>query len=256
MPTEKKTESIHFKSFRRLAGGIVPDAPVVHTGSFGERAPDGAPDFLIRLPQRVLGIEHREVMKPQRSTRQVERAFEQNCDEILRMGREQAELRGLPPVRVSVFFGSTVPGARQERLALARALVDVVHDYMPEDKQNVRLDYEHFQGRDLHGIDTVHINRYDDFPSAGHWIAPRAAWVMSECTDLLQRAIAEKAPKYDRYRRHCDECWLLLVADSTKPSASIHPSDESLAHKYVSPFDRTFFLDAGMGTLHQLKTTT
>lgn len=255
MPTEKETEALHFKAFRFAAGDMIPDAPVIHTGRFGERAPGGAPDFIIRA-ESTLGIEHREVLKPQRDTGQHERAFEQYVDEILHMGREHAELRGLPRARVSVIFGNTVPQMPPGRLALARALADLVHDYMPNDKENVRLEYEHFRGRKLNGIETVFIHRYDQFGSTARWVAPRAGWVFSDCVELVQSAIDDKAPKYSGYRRHSDECWLLLVADSSKPSASIHPSEGSLAHVYRSPFDKTLFLDAGMANLHVLKTRT
>jgi hypothetical protein len=127
---------------------------------------------------------------------------------------------------------------------------------MPEDRRNVRLEHKQLRGRNLSGIDTVFIHRYDEFAATARWVAPRAGSVLADCVDLLQSAIDDKAPKFHGYREHCDECWLLLVADSSKPSASIHPSDKSLAHSYVSPFDRTYFLDFGMGTVHQLKTAT
>jgi hypothetical protein len=79
--------------------------------------------------------------------------------------------------------------------------------------------------------------------------------VLSDCTDLLQRTIDAKAGKYKTYRKHCSECWLVLVADSSKPSATIHPDERSLAHEYRSPFERTYFPDYGMGRLHTLRTT-
>jgi hypothetical protein len=78
--------------------------------------------------------------------------------------------------------------------------------------------------------------------------------VLADCIDLLQSAIDDKAPKLQGYLEHCDECWLLLVADSMKPSATIHPGAETLARTFISPFDRTFFLNFGMGTVSPLKT--
>jgi hypothetical protein len=227
---------------------------VKHSGTFGERAPDGAPDFLISTPSHVLGIEHREVLKPHKGDGPPERANERYEDEVLAMGQELAELRGLPRARVSVLFGNTVPTARSKRLELARVLEQLIHDHMPEDGKGVRLGYGDFRGRGIHGVDQVFIHRNDRVTRSGIWVAPRAGFVWRDCVPLLQSAIDDKAAKYTSYLKHCDECWLLIVADSFKPSAKIHADEKGLAHVFTSPFAKTFFLDFGMGRLHKLET--
>jgi len=256
LPTEKKTESFHFKSFRWLAPSVVvvPDGPVKHSDTFGERAPDGAPDFLISTPGHVLGIEHREVLKPHKTDGPPERAYERYQDEILSMGQELAELRGPPRADVTVLFGTTVPTTRAKRLALARALEQLVRDRMPEDRGHVRLEYGDFRGHPINSVDSVHIHREERLTRSGRWVAPRAGFVWRDCVPLLQSAIDDKAAKYNSYLKYCDECWLLIVADSFKPSAKIHADDKALAHAFTSPFAKTFFLDFGLGELHQLKT--
>lgn len=230
----------------------MPNGPVTHSGTFGERAPNGAPDFLIRTANGTLGIEHREVLKPEGGRRQHERAHEQRTDDVIAMAQELSNLWCLPLARVSVHFHSDVPDKRPDRLALARGLVQLVHDRMPEDRGHVRLEYMDFQGRQMRGVDVIFIHRDDRLTRSGHWVATRAGFVVSDCVDLFQEAIDDKAHNFPAYIRHCDKCWLLLVADSMKPSASIHPDERSLGHKYRSPFARTYFLDFGMGTLHAL----
>lgn len=252
MPTDKRIESAHFKSFRHFAGAEVPDGPVTHSGSHGEATLKGAPDFLIAAPGRTIGIEHRELLKA-REAGQRQRAHEQDADHVLRMTQELAELRALPVAHVTVLFAQDDPIPKRSRLALAKALVQATHDHLPDDKSHVRIECWRLQ--ELRGVESMHIYRDDRFKGSRRWFAARAGWVVSDCVQLIQDAIDNKAGKYSGYRKHCDACWLLLVADSFRPSATIHPDERSLAHEYNSPFERTYFLDYGMGRLHTLRTT-
>ena len=103
-------------------------------------------------------------------------------------------------------------------------------------------------------IDTVFLLRDDRLTRSVHWVAVRAGFIWRDCIPLLQSAIDYKAAKYSGYLNYCDECWLLIVADSAKPSASVHADEKTLAHVFTSRFAKTFFLDFGMSTLHPLKT--
>ena len=76
--------------------------------------------------------------------------------------------------------------------------------------------------------------------------------VQTDAIALLEGAIKEKSQRLDDYLHRCDECWLLIVAPSFKPSGMIHPDKRSLSHAYASPFGRTYFLDFGLGSLFQL----
>lgn len=253
MPRDKSIESQHFKFFRLKEA--IPDGPVTHSGAFDERAPDGAPDFLIHSSGHALGIEHREVLVPQSPTKTPERAQEAYEDDILAMAKELTELRGTTVSHVSVSFGRGLPSKRQQRLALAREISALVHDYLPANDRYVALDYNHFLPRKIHCLQRVSIYRNDVLTAPAHWAALRAAWVMSDCVDLLQQAIDDKANNYDKYRTHCDECWLLLVADTRKPSGTVHPDDRSTSHEYRSPFERTYLLDVFRGALHLLRSS-
>ena len=253
MARDRPLERLHFKLFRLKA--VIPDGAVTHAGAFGEKMSDGAPDFIVHASGHRLGIEHREVLVPQSPTQTSERAQEAHEDDILAMAKELTELRGTPVSRVSVSFGRGLPLKRQQRLALAREISALVHDYLPANDRYVALDYNHFFPRKIHGLQRVSIYRNDALTAAAHWTALRAAWVMSDCVDLLQQAIDDKANNYDKYRTHCDECWLLLVADTRKPSGTVHPDDRSTSHEYRSPFERTYLLDVFRGALHLLRSS-
>jgi len=254
MPTDKSIESAHFKSFRFFAGESVPEGAVTHVGTFGERAPDGAPDFLIGSTERILGIELRELLKQDDPAEHSERAEEECIDDLLKISQELAELRGMPRARVSLMVDHGVPRKRAERLALGHKLAGLVSKHMPGDGGHADLDWNLMRAEGIHCVSRIMIHRDDRLHRSGIWVAPQAGRVLADCAELLQKAIDSKARKYPTYRKYCHECWLVLVADSFRPSATIHPSERSLAHRYNSPFERTYFLDYGLGKLHLLST--
>lgn len=65
--------------------------------------------------------------------------------------------------------------------------------------------------------------------------------------DLIQGRIDEKTRKRKNYLKSCDDCWLLIVADSFRASGSFEFDDTCRAHVFESPFSRTYFMDFGWG---------
>jgi len=76
--------------------------------------------------------------------------------------------------------------------------------------------------------------------------------VETDAIRLIEKAIEGKAVKFDSYLSNCDECWLLIVAPSLKPSGMIHPDKRSLSQIYASPFSRIYILDFGRGIVTRL----
>ena len=77
--------------------------------------------------------------------------------------------------------------------------------------------------------------------------------IQYDAIERVQDAITRKDKIYDACLRKCDECWLLVVADSFVSSGNIHPDTASLSHVYTSPFSRIYFLDFGLGRVAILK---
>ena len=226
----------------------MPDFPV------GEVLHEDAPDFRIRTEGRVLGVEHRLLFKPRRDASVSIQAMEGDADEIAAIAQEQAELRGLPPVHVSLFFELSGHLKKKERLELGRALARFVSRYIPE--KNGRLELEYFDRREGHPpeVDLIHITRNEHLDHH-HWHRVQAGWVMQDVRVHLQEAIDEKACKLASYRESCEECWLLIVANGDRPSSAIQPDDPSLAHRYNSPFERTYFMSCVRHNLCLLETS-
>lgn len=238
---KRELEHQHFIAFRGK----------VHNFPEGEIWHEDSPDFLVHASSGVLGVEHCCVYKPSAS-RIPEHAIAGWQDDVTRWAQEHAELRGIPPLEVVMFYtNSLIP--RSKRLDLARAIANTVCERAPQEFGRVNLEYEDLPDlRDY--VESIWMIRYEHL-YRHYWSNPRAQYVLQHVQTLLQGEINKKAKRYRSYLKHCHECWLLMVSDGTQPGQSIRPDKASLDHVYRSPFARTYFFDIALGQLHPLKTT-
>jgi len=74
-----------------------------------------------------------------------------------------------------------------------------------------------------------------------HWGVARAGYVAALGVDALQLRIDDKATRLQNYMETVSENWLIIVADSTKPSQMIEARADFDPTMISSPFARTFF---------------
>ncbi len=243
----QQVESHHFKIFRYLYKDM-PDGEVHHTDK---------PDFLVFSEKGTIGLEHQQVFKPDHKGKYPLQSIESQFEEILAQAQEHAELRGTPPVHVGLVFQKNPTIQKRKRIEIARNITRFIHANLPEIGQTKTIEKNRrtFKGYMPEILDKVYITR-DKERKRHHWCAPKADWAVKDCREILQSAINDKALKIENYLRNCDVCWLLLVANSTKPSGFIHANDVSLRHFYQSPFEKNFFLDCGLQKINLLNITT
>jgi hypothetical protein len=237
----KEMERQHLHSFRCLSS----DFP------FGDVQENETPDFLIVTEtKQKIGIKLTQVFKTSGEAKFPQQSIEATKEAITVTARTYSECLQLPPARVSLFFCLQVPLRSNRRQEIAQRVAQVVHDNMPPEGESVQLECRiGGLGGQLIAVDAIHINRVH--PVVRHqWTWPESG---VNAVPLFEAAIKKKTTKLDDCLQKCDECWLLIVAPSFKPSGMIHPDKESLAHNYASPFSRTYFLDFGYGRLFQLK---
>jgi hypothetical protein len=244
--TRKEIERQHLHSFRYLC----PDFPA------GELIESETPDFLLVTDAgRNIGIEHTQVFKQDGADETAEQADEATKEFIKTAAKQRAEALDLPPAHVTLFFNPqylrrTVGSKRRsftkaERQTIAENIATFVSDHMPVQGHSVELDWRPGQPRQ---VDLIHINRVHPVDRHDwHWLEMNA--IQYDAIERLQAAITRKSKMYDACRRVCDECWLLVVAHSFLSSGTIHPGEASLAHVYNSPFNRSYFLDFGLGRI-------
>lgn len=253
MASKQFTEAWHFEMFRHHVDDL-PIGDVIHVETDPSKHPDGAPDFLVRAVTNCVGIELTRLYKPTNPDMPIQQAIEADIDEVIRLAQSEYQSGTAPPLHVSLFFTRQREIDRSKRLEIATDLVTIVCNNVPEPGCRIILEERDCELRSIIDfIDRIHIDR-NQYQRRHHWHSVQAAWVWKDCIDAIQQAISRKALKLPTYLTHCDECWLLVVADSLRPSGAIYLDDVSRQYLYESPFARTYFVDTGLGRVDRLST--
>lgn len=198
-----------------------------------------APDFLVRVEGRLVGIEVTEVFISHDSARPLQ-ALESISDRIIAQACQRYYECGGLPAHVSVCFnpGADLRTRRRDEIADALALLVRSFELTPWQ----RADYSPYDVDDplLDSIAFIHTL---GVPSKGmaHWAVVRAGWVAPLTERALRERIEEKAQRLPSYRSVVPENWLLLVADRTRPSQLFELDTDLDAASVATPFSRTFF---------------
>lgn len=246
-------EAAHFRSFYHFEADIqsahhfkpgvqfeldIQSGVIIHADS---------PDFRIQVGNNLIGVEVRRLFTSPDGP-----AIESTQESIFDQACRKAERLSLPPADVTLFFNLRKPLHVAARTRIADAVVRVVAENMPADGETVDLEGRSGQPSE---VDQILINRRHCRPP-GRW---RADFKFSEIernrSDIVQNAITEKADRLLTYLTACNECWLLLVADSFKASGNLEFGEVTQPHTFSSPFTRTYVLDFGRGRLHRLQTS-
>ena len=85
------------------------------------------------------------------------------------------------------------------------------------------------------------------------WQTGDGGIVVGDFAPQLQRLITEKNRLIPAYRKQCDQCWLVVVADWRGPSAFFEISEKMSGERYETPFDRAYFVEVYSGRVVPLK---
>jgi hypothetical protein len=211
--------------------------------NFGRVVRSESPDFIILGQARAVGVE---VTALYLSESEV--ASESTKTSITSSAYLEAKKLGLPSANVVLFFSAVHPFTLKKRNEVAVKVAQVVGVHMPPPGGRVSL--EGISGQPSE-VDLIMIDRSIDSPRE-KWDWMEAGVVLKDSHEILQNAINKKISKAPEYLKKCDECWLLIGANSFRPSGNIRPSDiKNMAVN--SPFHRTYFLDYGRGNLTRLR---
>ena len=219
----------------------------------GDVEPADEPDVCVTTGRHRTGIEVTELHQHRKPGEGPRRLQESERSGIVWRAQALAEASGMPVVDVAIHFNDSVPIAKSDRDTLASGLVGLVSENIPVIGGSVVLELWRQRGNRLPWIRTVRLFRAEVL-TKHHWAVPDSGWVQMDFVPELQEAIDEKNARHARYRQHCDECWLLIVASGGRPSGLFEPSDATRSHVYRSSFTRTFFMEAFSGMLVELST--
>lgn len=242
MKEKKRRELTHVSRLRQH----FPDFPP------GTIEPFEEPDALVRARSTIIGIEVTELHQEDQEGSPPRRGQEAERESIVRTARQLAEAGGVPIVDVHVHFSPHVSVAKRERRALARELAAAVSDNVPAEGETNVLENRFGLGPLAECFHVVRIYR-SRVLTQHHWSVPDAGYVQADFASELQAAINQKVPSYDRYRTHCNACWLLVVASGQHPSSFFQASESTRTHRYASRFDRTIFMEGISGKCVELE---
>jgi hypothetical protein len=232
----------------------------------GELIGGETPDFFIMTPEgKKIGIEVTQVFKQDGDDVTAEQPNESTKERITEAAQAHAEQLGLPPAHVSLFFNPEhlsllrrkgKPERRHltkaEEQTVARNIAEFVGKNTPPDGASVNLEY-HLGSGQPRQTDQIIISRYQS-PVRHRWSYPEFKGIQHHAIERLEGAISAKTRVHNVCQSKCDECWLLVVAQSFRASATIHPDDQTLSHKYTSPFNRVYFVDMALMSVVLLNT--
>lgn len=220
----------------------------------GEQLPrqkNQKPDFIFRNGGQLIGIEHTEIFETESKLKGTQR-------QIIERAQDICSEQGIPPLSVLVNFNDFYDPYPEKAYpkngeAAVNQLVETICSNLAEieasDGPPVRLKPK----GPFTGISGIWAQpgkaRGRQWLSEHRWgLNGETGWVTVGFISELQSAIDGKNAKINTYLQHCDECWLLIVADRSKADQKYKFTDEMKHHCFKSSFHRTFFFEVATPT--------
>jgi hypothetical protein len=235
----KEREAIYFQIFQKKYA------------SFQKYDHTDNPDFLIPFDNKTLGIEVTEIYKEEQVNGINLKVDEAIKERVVYNACQKAIDFNLPPLHVSVLFSVHFSGTvkKERERIVTEELFNIVKDNCPAEGNHVELDFNNSIPDEFHAI------RVYNIPGCKKhfWNYTEAFFLYNSFSDQLQKIISSKAKKLPEYLKHCNRCWLVIVALGLSGSSFYEFSDEMEKYSYKSPFEKVFFLDVFSGNLRELR---
>ena len=198
------------------------------------------PDFLIRIDGRSVGVEVTEFFISHDNNSNPMQVQESISSRIVSSAQQIYQTAGAPPAHVTICFAPGQDLRRLNRDETAKSLATFVQRLNLSEWQRIDWRPEELDDPLPYVVSFVHALGVPSFEMAC-WSVARAGWVAPLSASALQARIYKKAKRLPTYRCTVAENWLLIVADTMKPSQLIKAKDNFDPSSVSSPFVRTFF---------------
>ena len=228
----KIQEDVHFEIFKSCCNNFPPNSYVKH---------DDNPDFLIKHSAGILGVELTQLFKVDKHPN-APQALESFREQIVESAKKICE--DIPPLMVHVWFNFNlkVPKNRMSEIKrISRSLAEIIKRWHQENPS------EHYRCLKT-PIDESSIFFQISImrTQIPFWKVDSGAVQINYSNftiEKIQDLINEKNLLYEKYRRKCDECWLLIIGNLFKDSQSFE-MPEQIGHRFEPKFERIYYLDA------------
>jgi hypothetical protein len=218
----------------------------------GDIEPTEEPDFLIRGPEHIVGIELTDLHRETKAGQVPEQATEAMRSRVVARAQGIYNSRELPPVIASFFLDDRIHLKKHEVEDLASQMADLVEINLPSPGSTSKAPKDWEDTQALPSI--VHscsVHRLDAITRT-HFSSPGATWVASLTREDIERALYAKNSKYATYRKKCDECWLVINADIESMATWFEFEVEVFQQTFTTSFDRVFLVQHFGGKAHEL----
>jgi hypothetical protein len=211
-----------------------------------------APDFLIDLQGRRVGIEVTELfIRPRSKKSETDppigegpslQELESTTNRIVSKAQQIYFAANNPPVMLTIWSSDQITLDKTKGYQIAELIADLIQSLNLQNSQvfhwrSSEAEIEH----PLSGfVDLIHAEGVPE-PRFARWTVARPGLVAPLTGKHLQNSIDKKAQKINSYQKNAEETWLLIVADHTQPSQMFFVAQGFSLDSVTSPFAKTFF---------------
>ena len=239
--TKKQRERHFLRAFFNLSGLPAQIVEVDHE----------APDFILRLEGRKIGLELTEIFIESESGSIQPRARESIGRRVAAQARQRYEELAGKPVHVTIELSLGPELLKLNRAKTAEQLAAFILALDPPLGQYVAWQRARLNDPLPSEIQYLHILAVPSWNMA-HWYVPSSGWVAPLTEQIIQASIDEKWKKLGQYRVAASESWLVVAIEGASASQLFDRLSDVRPEAIVSPFDRTYFLSVFDGFLRQL----
>lgn len=240
---KKHREEAVFAQFRQLYKNF----PV------GEYFPAERPDFVIKTPQQLLGVELTQLHEITKNEDNFLTANEAGIYKLLSLTKKRYDLNQEPDCYVSIIFNPTANFEQPSEEIIDR-LIEAVLRFLPAPGEFAIIDFPALGL--IHGctfISRLLIYTYPDKQGLGSiFHSPRSLWLSKVDRTHVERSLIAKENKYPSYRAETDEVWLLIELNGYFSATEIYGIEQLFKEVYSSSFSKVFILSSFENRLFEL----
>jgi hypothetical protein len=222
----------------------------------GDIVDSESPDFLIKSPDRTIGIEvmeyHARGPRDGKGGPQQRLQLEM-CKRVVARARDEYERTSDVPLWISCLWSPGMSLLRSDLKPLSAELAKLVgRSIPPGPSATVELGLADLEGTLFEDkIASLRIRRRP-YIDRNMWVIPGAAFIAVDPAEV-ELLISEKEAKVHQYRQKCDAAWLLIVASGEDIVSTGELTAAAHEHCFETAFDRVIWFDYLDGRSFTLK---
>ncbi|MDB5159665.1 MAG: hypothetical protein JWR50_4372 [Mucilaginibacter sp.] len=201
----------------------------------GEVSEHESPDFLVDDGKKKVGIEVTGFYRESGSESSPLQKRKKIRQKVIDRAQILFNSKGLASRWVTVHFGLYFHCKKSEVEHIAKKLADLAASPFPTEVDQMIWNNDETTLKDIDCL----VVRNVEMPES-HWSAPMGTFVPNIEPQQIQQILDIKSKLCEKYRKSCDELWLIIVMDRFEASSFASITQESRLHYYSHLFDSAY----------------